>query len=46
MVERWILSLMDELLLVASVNTFCVICETSVVIEAWGKIDYVDVDVD
>ena len=31
---------------VASVNASCIICDRSVVIEAWDKIGYIDVDVD
>jgi len=36
---------MDGSLSVASVNASCIICERSVVIEAWDKMDSVDVDV-
>ena len=36
---------MDGWLSVASVTTFCIICERSVVIETWDKIGSVDVDV-
>ena len=37
---------MDELSLVASVNTFFIICDKIVIIEAWDKIGSVDVGMD